>query len=607
MTHIRKKLALCLAIAWAILLSVVTALTLPSQFMDADVAMHSIMSLQNVTLFFWGQNRLANVLPLAVSWITDPTANLVAVLVLAALCFYLLLFAFSRLAAAAVDRSRIDALSLETFVVLSAVVAVCFTPATICEIAVTHFEYALPALCLVVAAHFSILRTGEAPPRALATAAACVIATGVNPAILIPGLFICAGAVLFRKRVGLAEIILSASLVLSFVGWGLAAESRGSSAYHSFDATILQAGMRTVIGGLVARLNLPAVTLLFGGLLLAKGVAGRYKSPDPGAGGVSSLLCHVTAAFVLAWLLLFSGNHWVQQNQFSWRYFIFVFFAGLFWLAISIAGLMAPLRQWHSRAVTAVAATVWLVAGFSLPTGFGNYALFRAVDSHARPGVHLYSGDYWLVWPSVLRDMMRGNEAYGLAIRGEGNRAGARDFVARQIQRHGDVPVLCLEAAPAECRRQIETVVGPVAVSEVTRLSEHVHQMRLSGMLDRLQYQGAAFLALPSAVGVTDQGMKRSDGREGFLLFGPYAALDAGNYRFDVFGAAQQLDGAYVEVVSAGGERKLARFALEAGTDGRVVRNAGVRLPVDVQGLEVRVWVRGGSQVQLTGYRLSRE
>lgn len=609
MTYRGKKLAFCLAIAWAILLSAVTASTLPRQFLDADVVMQSVMSLQNVTLFFWGQNRLANVLPLAVSWIADPSANLAAVLFLPTLFFYFFLFAVSRIAAAAVDRARVDVVSLQTFLVLSAVFAVCFTPKTICEIAVTHFEYSLPALCLVVAAQLSILGSGDSTPRVAATAAACFLATAVNPAILIPGLFVCAGAIVYKKRAGLAEISLAASLVLSFVAWALIAKSQGSSGYNSFDASILQGGMRAALAGMAARLNLPNLALVLGALLLARGLAAQnaVKIPHRESADVSSLLCYGAAAFVLVWLLLFSGNQWVARNHFAWRYFIFVFFAGLFWMAISIARLMAPLRQRYSGAVTAIAAAIWFLAGFSLPTRFDNYALFRAVDAHARPGVHLYSGDYWLVWPSVLRDMMRGHEAYGLAIRGEGNRAGARAFVARQIQRNGEVPVLCLRAEPAECRRQIETVLGPVALSGVTRLGGQVHQMQVVGTLDRIEYRGAAFLALPSIVGLTDHGMKRSDGREGFLLFGPYVALDAGTYRLDVFGAAQQADGAYVEVVSASGARKFAQVALEARTDGALLRNARVRLPVETRGVEVRVWVRAGSQVQLTGYRLSRE
>lgn len=60
-----------------------------------DVILYSVMSLQNVTLFFWEQNRLLNVGPALTSMIREPGLNLLANLVFPALTFFLLLRVWS--------------------------------------------------------------------------------------------------------------------------------------------------------------------------------------------------------------------------------------------------------------------------------------------------------------------------------------------------------------------------------------------------------------------------------------------------------------------------------------------------------------------------------
>jgi len=60
--------------------------------LDADVILNSIMSLQKVTLFYWGQNRLLNLVPFILSPITNPGYNLAAHLVFFSFTFFLLLY-----------------------------------------------------------------------------------------------------------------------------------------------------------------------------------------------------------------------------------------------------------------------------------------------------------------------------------------------------------------------------------------------------------------------------------------------------------------------------------------------------------------------------------
>jgi hypothetical protein len=39
---------------------------------NADTLIQSIMSLQKLTIFYWGQNRFASVVPFLLSWIASP-------------------------------------------------------------------------------------------------------------------------------------------------------------------------------------------------------------------------------------------------------------------------------------------------------------------------------------------------------------------------------------------------------------------------------------------------------------------------------------------------------------------------------------------------------
>ena len=64
-------------------------------FMNADVMMNSIMSLQKVTLFYWGQDRLLNVLPFVLSAVQNARANFYLCIILSNLCFCALIWVWA--------------------------------------------------------------------------------------------------------------------------------------------------------------------------------------------------------------------------------------------------------------------------------------------------------------------------------------------------------------------------------------------------------------------------------------------------------------------------------------------------------------------------------
>jgi len=113
----------------------------------------------------------------------------------------------------------------------------------------------------------------------------------------------------------------------------------------------------------------------------------------------------------------------------------------------------------------------------------------------------------------------------------------------------------------------------------------------------------------PSRVGTVKNGQLVSDGRRGFLLFGPYQPLDAGRYRLVVYGEGSVVDTAWVDVVSEKGTVQHAKFPLSStGDQGKGVLAEGlVTLAAPVQDVEVRVFVGEQDVICLEGYELVPE
>lgn len=115
---------------------------------------------------------------------------------------------------------------------------------------------------------------------------------------------------------------------------------------------------------------------------------------------------------------------------------------------------------------------------------------------------------------------------------------------------------------------------------------------------------------LPSepGVGIVANGEISSTGKEGYLIFGPYAALDAGTYKVTVSGAVESLsEGSHVtvDVVSNQGANTLGSVEISAvPATGMPLAEFTATLPNDVSDIEVRVFVPASSRVSVSGYRV---
>ncbi|MBS3984057.1 MAG: glycosyltransferase [Selenomonadales bacterium] len=107
-----------------------------------------------------------------------------------------------------------------------------------------------------------------------------------------------------------------------------------------------------------------------------------------------------------------------------------------------------------------------------------------------------------------------------------------------------------------------------------------------------------------SAIGV------HSQGTEGWLLYGPYVAVPAGDYELLLYGHAQTLGDAWVDVCANRGETVLAKVPLQShgvsGEQGAELVRFMFSIERDLQDLEIRVWATEESILTVTRVEFSR-
>lgn len=118
---------------------------------------------------------------------------------------------------------------------------------------------------------------------------------------------------------------------------------------------------------------------------------------------------------------------------------------------------------------------------------------------------------------------------------------------------------------------------------------------------------------LPSepGVGIVADGKISSTGKAGYLVYGPYAALDAGTYQVVIDGTVESLpEGAHatVDMVSNQGNSKLGSADIaSAPAAGAPLATFVATVPANATDVEVRVFVPETARVSVSGYRVQSQ
>jgi len=480
---LRNNKYLIFSLIWLILVSSLTVIKYSPEALNADTILNSVMSLQNITLYYWGQNRLLNVLPLVVVFLKNPSVNLYGILMFTSISFFSLLFYMSRLSARflALENSEKDVFKI--FTLISVLFILSFKSFAIYEITMGQIAYSLSALLLISSASvfFGLTKFKYKVLFLSLSFASIVVAIGLNPSTIVLVLAISAAYSFYKKSIRINELVFCLFSGIIFCIWSIVSNhiDKSLNQYHKFSLVTLQQGFERALQGLLCTTNLYFLILIFT-IFSAHNLISlnNLKTKEKKSNNILRYNRNVVLVFSITWLILFCSNKWVEMNEFAWRYFTYIIFSLIFLVALYCASFILNLKNKSSELLTVAVITFGVAYLISPIQKLNDYKIFNRVDTLTESGGQLYAGDYWLVWPSVLRDMISGFEAYGLCYRGDGNKSKTTAYVLNKIRDKGYVDVYCLNDSVENCVAQINSLVGPLHLLDSKKLKTDVYRIR---------------------------------------------------------------------------------------------------------------------------------
>lgn len=427
--------------------------------LNSDTMIQSLMSLQHTTLFYWGQNRLASFIPFLLSWISSPQLNMGAHLWTFAFSFFGLLAVLSFVGAKRLLPGITWADRWLAFLVIAAVSLVVLKPHAAAVLLVEGHPYAPSFLLLSIAA--LILTRDGASMSSTSLAMLCLFAAiGLNPTVIILavslGVLVVSGLAM-RK----AAVIIVAAVV--FFGVWFALSLLGPPppySYFSIDLRTPAADLSQSGAGMLAALR--PVSLVVVGCALAVGGFAGLGHPRSRA---VRYACLFLGALAAGWWVVFSMNEWVKiANQSHFRFFSVTVLAVIIVAALLLFSFAGDAGRRSKALFGAVCAAMIVGALWRPPVRWAQYDIVGSVADYVevaeKSGARFVVGEYWRAWPTVFELIRRGKPAYGLAWRGEGNRAAIVAAIQDDL-RHGRVSLaLCIDEPAEDCIENAVKVSG---------------------------------------------------------------------------------------------------------------------------------------------------
>lgn len=207
--------------------------------------------------------------------------------------------------------------------------------------------------------------------------------------------------------------------------------------------------------------------------------------------------------------------------------------------------------------------------------------------SHYQPTPHGYVGD----------DVLNTNEAMLFSLSTPDGKNGRNAFLA-------DV-----QGAGIACKESILKNIAIIHCNRKLVLSQLALEAARNRQKPKKSGEVVLALATDDKAVATHVGIKRdgaivSDGRAGFLMYGPYRRVPAGDYVLEVSGTSSTPFA--LDVATDQGARVLGRVEMAAGQDAAAKRLARLEFDLErpVSDLEIRINVGAGSDARVEGYRL---
>lgn len=416
---------------------------------NADHVLLSLMSLRNVTPFYWGQDRYANLLPAAASLVRDPLLNLAFILAVLGSSFILTL----RLLASGVSRMRGPVRQHDTL--LSICVCLWLGLTLLNDEALFVFgvePYAFS--CVLFAAGVLLARAPVMQWHTAVSAAVLVaMAVAVNPSVLL----LLAGAVVLPPHRLRGVVLLLVGLLTAWISSRVASGYSARIGYTDLRFSEPWQHIGSAFGAIVTGFDSHRLAGLF--LVLALVIVGRLL----GVPWLKAIRLRVPLGGLLAaflWTALLAQHPWIQRNGFAFRYMYVAFFAVLFAFSFTIVTVLqvapAPLRFIVLCGLLLDVGSTWPAKSVPLREYTVIAKAFADLELAPDKSKPLWlAGDYWRVWPALWVCLVEGRDCVGSAYRHEGD---DQALVALSWRRSTEgANALCLGAELAQCKQDTDS------------------------------------------------------------------------------------------------------------------------------------------------------
>lgn len=439
------------------------------------------MALKNPTVFYWGQNRLLNVLPFALQFVPWPALNLYLTLFSATAAFFALLWLIATAASFLGKPKRAN--TALVFLLLVWLCILVFKYKGWVDICLWHFEYSLAfAAALLNALFFYSGRPRLMWPGCLAG----FLALGVNPALIIWLCCFLFFRCLYLWKIGrqdayLAILWLGSFFIWLYLGATLVQPQYGTVGdYTTFlPLRLPDAAEESAVNWLREYIRIAAVScsaalgLSFAILILLSNRARTLWRRSVDAEKLRMTL-YVTFSTLLACIVcgsLIVCMSWSIANQSAPRYLIPIFFACLFIVALWLSLFLSAVRQKHYFLLGCFLYISGLFFFYSGHFDVTAAAVYKACDRKIPAGERVYAGDYWQAWSCVSRDLNAGFNSHAIAYRSSSDRA-AIEAKLRAKAASGNLDIICLGADNRECEKQLGDFFENYRIGPIKRKGE---------------------------------------------------------------------------------------------------------------------------------------
>jgi hypothetical protein len=526
---------------------------------DGDDSITSLMSLYRVTIFYWGQNRMANVVPALASIISDIYLNIKYQYLIHAI------FGFSIILLPLIVRKFRDIFA--RFAIITALIFLLMND----HVIFINFFHALPygggcfffglSLCLTDRVQRSTARTLLLLVAALSVAAAGM---AMNPALLfLVTPFYLQRALLLRRLSDLG------GLAIQLAGFGIAFALMLWVGGDDYSSLVLD--WRNVVSAWnSAALELPLsaiaclilAALISDALALVRSLMSQGKSNDFAAATRVSLI----SSCLIAALAIINLGH-IAENW-SFRYICWLILLAIaasidaLWDRILLLApslrIVRPTPLWQAGAmVLMLGAVAWRTAPWTTEQHYlfpsRDYQLQELRDlAVAAKADIIIADDYWLAWPllhEIIATRQRQGEAqprpFAISFRGEA----VKDLVDQAFRHSRQQRLFCAGDNLQECKARYFSYIAPFDWQEC---AQSVGEGRAGGtnyrVIDLIRREEGQvcdgdliaspwsdlteFIRLrPIAHRQDHRILVAPDGPSDLAVYGPYFPLAAGSYR----------------------------------------------------------------------------